>query len=43
MSIVIWDFGAVSGKSNPVYLNQVELALMFHREIFLIAIRPYKP
>jgi hypothetical protein len=29
MSIVIWDFNAVSGKSNRFYLNQLELALTF--------------
>jgi hypothetical protein len=29
LSIVIWDFSAVSGKANHFYLNQLELTLMF--------------
>ncbi len=27
LSIVIWDFSAVSGKANRFYLNQLELTL----------------
>jgi len=29
LSIVIWDFSAVSGKANRFYLNQLELTLTF--------------
>ena len=29
LSIVIWDFSAVSGKANSFYLNQLELTLTF--------------
>ena len=29
LSIVIWDFSAVSGKSTRFYLNQLELTLTF--------------
>jgi hypothetical protein len=29
LSIVIWDFSAVSGKTNSFYLNQLELTLTF--------------
>jgi len=29
LSIVIWDFSAVSRKANSFYLNQLELTLTF--------------
>jgi hypothetical protein len=29
LSIVIWDFSAVSGKANRYYLNQFKLTLTF--------------
>jgi hypothetical protein len=29
LSIVIWDFSAVSGKANRSYLNQLELTLTY--------------
>jgi len=29
LSIVIWDFSAVSGNANGFYLNQLELTLTF--------------
>ena len=29
LSIVIWDFSAVSGNANRFYLNQLELTLTF--------------
>ena len=29
LSIVIWDFSAVTGKPNRFYLNQLELTLTF--------------
>jgi hypothetical protein len=32
LSIVIWDFSAVSGKANSFYLNQLELTLTFPGE-----------
>jgi len=31
LSIVIWDFCAVSGKANRFYLKQLELTLTFSR------------
>jgi hypothetical protein len=31
LSIVIWDFGAVTGKANRFYLNQLELTLTLPR------------
>jgi len=29
LSIVIWNFSAVSGKANRFYLNKLELTLTF--------------
>jgi hypothetical protein len=33
LSIVIWDFIAVSGEANRLYLNQLGLTLTFSFEI----------
>jgi len=29
LSVVIWDFSAVSGKANRFYLNRLKLTLTF--------------
>ena len=35
LSIVIWDFSVVSGKSNRFYLNQLELTLNYGQYLYL--------
>ena len=38
LCIVIWDFGAVYGKANRFYLNQLELPLTFPYLVIIIPI-----
>jgi len=42
LSIVIWDFSAVSGKANRFYLNKLELTLTFPCLSSLKALTPYR-
>jgi len=39
LSIVIWDFSAISGKVNRVYLNQLELTLTFPSNRRLLSVQ----
>ena len=37
LSIVVWDFSAVIGKSNRFYLNQLMVALKFPCQAYAVA------
>jgi len=37
LSIVIWDFSAVSGKANHFYLKKLELTLTFPNRMLIAA------